>query len=107
MRGVDIKAVIVKGHLVSAGAHHNFHGERPFSRVFEISHYKWNVRSLDRLKLAYDRVSSEGIGWAVQYKRILDHFAEHGRFAWESFGGEIAVGAEADNEKLSLGSIPQ
>ena len=32
-------------------------------------------------------VSDAGIGWAVEYKRVLDHYDRYGRFAWETFGG--------------------
>ena len=28
-----------------------------------------------------------GIGWAVEYQRVLDHYDRYGRFAWETFGG--------------------
>ena len=95
MGGEDTKGVLVKGHLRSRGAHHIFHDERPYSDVFEISHYKWNDRAINRVQLAYDMCSASGAGWEEEYKRILDHYDRHGRFAWESFGGEIVPGSTA------------
>jgi hypothetical protein len=95
MGGEDTKGVLVKGHLKSRGAHHMFHGERPYSEVFEISHYKWNDRAINRVQLAYDMCSASATGWEDEYKRILDHYNLHGRFAWESFGGQIVPGSAA------------
>jgi hypothetical protein len=89
MGGVDIKGVLVKGHLKSCGAHHIFEGEKPYSKVLEIAHYKWTGSCLDRVMLAHEMCLAAGRGWAVQYKRILDHYQTRGRFAWETFGGEI------------------
>jgi hypothetical protein len=96
MGGVDIKGVIVKGHLQSGGAHHIFHGEIISPELLQISHYKWNDQGLARVRSAYEKLSDGGIGWANQYKKILDHFDAHGRFAWETFGGKL-VGVPADN----------
>ena len=90
MGGVDYKGVIVRGHLESRGAHHIFADEMLYSEVFEISHYKWNDLALARVRQAYQALSASGAGWAVQYQKILDHYDAHGRFAWESFGGELA-----------------
>ena len=90
MGGVDYKGVVVHGHLESSGAHHIFSGERLYSQNFEISHYKWNDLALARVRQAYQALSASGAGWAVQYQKILDHYDAHGRFAWESFGGELA-----------------
>ena len=28
-----------------------------------------------------------------EFKRVLDHYDQHGRFAWETFGGEIVGSA--------------
>ena len=89
MGGEDRKGVLVRGHLISRGAHHVFHDQRPSRRMFEISHYKWNDRSLDRVRLAYRMNEAAATGWAHEYKRVLDHYEEHGRFAWETFGGEV------------------
>ena len=94
MGGEDIKGVLVKGHLESRGAHHIFHDEKIYSRVFEIAHYKWTNRALDRVRMAYEMNLAAGRGWANQYKNILDHYALHGRLAWETFGGEIAAPAQ-------------
>ena len=93
MGGVDRKGVIVKGHLKSRGAHHSFHGEKTDKSMLEISHYKWNDRSLERVRAAYEALSANGIGWANQYKKILDHYEAHGRIAWETVGGELLESA--------------
>jgi hypothetical protein len=82
------KGIFVKAHLKGEGAHHHFTGERMASKVLEISHYRFHGRSLDRLRASYKRVREQGILWADQYKAALDHFDKHGRFAWETFGGE-------------------
>lgn len=92
MGGADYKGVILKGRLKSRGAHHVFYDERIYSKMLEISHYKWNDRALGRVRAAYDQLSVAGIKWAWQYKAVLDHYDRHGRFAWETFGGEL-VGA--------------
>jgi hypothetical protein len=89
MGGVDHKGVLVKGLLRSKGAHHNFHDERPSRRKLEISHYKWNDPTLRRTKQAYEMSRAAGRDWSIEYKRVLDHYASHGRFAWETFGGEL------------------
>jgi hypothetical protein len=94
MHGCDIKGVIVKGHLESAEAHHLFRTEKPFSSVFEIAHYKWNDLSLARVRSAYEMLSAVGRPWAAEYKRVLDHYDAHGRFAWELFHGELALKGE-------------
>jgi hypothetical protein len=89
MGGFDIKGVLVKGHLKGQGAHHVFYDEERYSKVFEISHYKWNDPSLRRIRQAYEMSRAAGLDWSQQYKKILDHYARHGRFAWETFGGEL------------------
>lgn len=89
LRGVDRKCVLVKGHLKSRVAHHKFHDEKPARVYLEISHFKWNDMGLDRMRNAYEKVLAKEIPWAAEYKRVLDHFDEHGRFAWETFGGEL------------------
>lgn len=92
MNGFDIKGVLLKGHLRGRGAHHVFYNEKRYSKVFEISHYKWNDPSLKRIKQAYEMSGAAGLDWSEQYKKVLDHYTTHGRFAWETFGGEL-VGA--------------
>ena len=89
MRGYDHKGILVRGSLKPApgAAHHWFTGERGFSGVLEISHYKWTASSLERIRSAYEIVSDAGVSWAVEYKRVLDHYDRYGRFAWETFGG--------------------
>jgi len=96
MGGVDVKGVVVRGRLKSQGAHHYFENERIFSTTYEISHFKWNERSLGRVGEAYETLSALGIPWAWQYKRILDHYEAHGRFAWETFGGEFVAAPTPD-----------
>jgi hypothetical protein len=34
--------------------------------------------------------SAARTGWENEYKKVLDHYEMHGRFAWETFGGEVA-----------------
>jgi len=94
MNGADYKGVLVKGRLRAAVAHHIFEGERVYSQQLEISHYKWTESALERLQRAYEIVSAQGIPWAREYKSILEHYEQHGRFAWETFGGEIVVTPE-------------
>ena len=89
MSGADYKGVLVKGRLRAAVAHHIFEGERLYSQQLEISHYKWTESALERVRCAYEMAGAQGIPWAQQYKSILEHYERHGRFAWETFGGEI------------------
>jgi hypothetical protein len=89
MRGADYKGVLVKGQLKAAVAHHRFVGEKVASTVLEIAHYKWNTRTIARVEHAYREVVKRGIPWAIEYRRILDHYEQHGRMAWEDFGGEL------------------
>jgi hypothetical protein len=92
MGGTDVKGILVKGHLSSrpGAGHHFFEDEVVYSQDFEISHYKWNDPSLKRMQQAYEMSRAAGREWAEEYKRVLDHYATHGRFAWETFGGELA-----------------
>jgi hypothetical protein len=89
MRGADYKGVFVKGQLKSKVAHHSFVGEKVASTILEIAHYKWNTRTIARLEHTYTELVKRGIPWAVEYRRILDHYQQHGRMAWEEFGGEL------------------
>ena len=95
MGGNEIKAVLVKGRLRSLAAHHEFYDERPYSEMLEISHYKWNDRALDRTRLARDMCAAANSPWDFdsEFKRVLDHYEQHGRFAWETFGGEVIGGS--------------
>jgi hypothetical protein len=95
MRGNEFKGVVVKGGLKSRAAHHEFHDERPYSEMLEISHYKWNDRAVDRTRLARDLCAAANSPWDFdgEFKRVLDHYDQHGRFAWETFGGEIVGSA--------------
>jgi len=94
MRGNEFKGVLVKGHLRSRAAHHEFYDERPYSQMLEISHYKWNDRAIDRTWLGYEMCAAARSPWDFdgEFKRVLDHYERHGRFAWETFGGEIVGG---------------
>lgn len=87
MGGLDRKCVLVKGHLRSKGAHHKFHDEKGDRNLLEIAHYKWNDRTIERLREAHDMVAAKGIGWSEQYRTLLDHYDANGRIAWEQFGG--------------------
>ena len=89
MDGADFKGVLVKGRLRPAAAHHIFEEQRLYSQELDISHYKWTENSLERLRRAYEMVAAQGLLWAREYKSILEHYERHGRFAWETFGGEI------------------
>jgi hypothetical protein len=91
MNGADYKGVLVKGRLRPAVAHHFFEDERIYSQQLEISHYKWTEGALERVQCAYEMAGAQGIPWAQQYKSILEHYERHGRFAWETFGGEIVL----------------
>jgi hypothetical protein len=90
-RGCDHKGVLVKGRLKPAGAHHFFHGEKPSSEILEISHYRWLTGTIDKLKARYAVLSDVGTPWSIEYKRIIDHYEQRGRFAWEEFGGVSAT----------------
>jgi hypothetical protein len=38
------------------------------------------------------RITSEmGLPSADEYKRVLDHYDQNGRFAWEEFGGQLLM----------------
>lgn len=91
MGGTDVKVVLIKGHLrgQAGAAHHFFEDAKVYSRQFEISHYKWNDPSLTRIRQAYEMSREAGRDWSIEYKRILDHYAKHERFSWETFGGEV------------------
>jgi Glycosyl transferase family 2 len=94
MGGADHKGVLVKGLIKPAGNFHNWKGQIVHSEVLEIAHYKWTDRVLDRVRSDYRVTSDAGIPCAVEYKRVLDHYERHGRFAWEEFGGELVSGAD-------------
>ena len=97
MEGNEIKGVLVKGDLKSFAAHHKFYDEWPYSEMLEISHYKWNDRALYRTRMARDMCAAANSPWDfdAEFKRVLDHYELYGRFAWETFGGEIVDGASA------------
>jgi len=94
MQGCDHKAVIVKGLLDSSIAHHEFRDEQIFSTMLEVSHFKWNDRALDRVRQAHEIISKAGFYCAVEYQRVLEHYEQYGRFAWETFGGELVAGSK-------------
>ncbi len=93
MGGWDYKGVLVKGKLQPPpdSGNHLFVGEKICSREVEISHYKWNARAIDRVRAAYEALSNAGKGWAIEYRRVLDHYERNGRFVWEEFGGELVA----------------
>lgn len=88
----EYKGVLVKGHLKGGGGggHHFFQDERLYSSMLDISHFSWSDRSLARCAAAHQRLLNAGRHWHVEYKAALDHYEKHGRFAWETFGGEFA-----------------
>jgi Glycosyl transferase family 2 len=89
MGGADHKGVLVKGLIQPAGNFHNWRGQVIHSEILEIAHYKWTDRIVDRIRADYQVTSRAGIPCAIEYKRVLDHYEQHGRFAWEEFGGEL------------------
>ena len=94
MGGTDYKGVLVKGRIKPTpnSGHHVFVGEKICSQELEISHYKWNVRAIDRVRAAYEALTKAGKPWAIEYRRVLDHYERNGRFIWEEFGGELLAG---------------
>ncbi len=93
MGGCDHKGVLVKGHIRPAAmsGHHRFEDEILSPDLLDISHYKWFAGAVDRCRAVYRLVSDAGIHWAPEFKHALDHYAAHGRFAWEEFGGKPAT----------------
>jgi len=90
MKGADWKGVLVKGDVRPAGNFHNWKGQIVHSQIIEISHYKWTTnRIIDRVRADYRITSEMGLPSADEYKRVLDHYDQHGRFAWEEFGGRL------------------
>ena len=87
----DHKGVLVRGHIKSAAGvgHHLFEDERLCSKLLEISHFKWIPGALDRLRDAHRRYVEAGIPGEIEYRRAVDHYARHRRFAWETFGGQF------------------
>jgi hypothetical protein len=87
----DHKGVLVRGQMQSVAGvgHHLFEDERLCSKLLEISHYKWIPGALDRLRDAHRRYVEAGIPGEIEYRRALEHYARHGRFAWETFGGQL------------------
>jgi hypothetical protein len=92
MQGCDHKTVLVRGHLapVPGRGHHLFEDERLYSKLLEISHYKWTAGAIERLRASHRRVVAAGLPWEIEYRRALDHYDRHGRFAWETFGGRLS-----------------
>jgi hypothetical protein len=92
MKGADWKGVLVKGDIRPAGNFHNWEGQIVHSQIIEISHYKWTTeRIIDRVRSDYRITSEMGLPSADEYKRVLDHYDQNGRFAWEEFGGQLLM----------------
>jgi hypothetical protein len=90
--GADYKGVLVKGELRASVAHHEFVDEIVYPELLEISHYKWSsTNALDRVKSAYQTLTKRGAHWAEEYRIILEHYERYGRFAWETFGGQLST----------------
>ena len=94
--GADHKGVLVKGHIKPAGNFHNWDGQVVYSSALDISHYKWTDRIISRVQSDYRVTTEAGIPCSVEYQRVLEHFEQHGRFAWEEFGGEVAASARVE-----------
>jgi SAM-dependent methyltransferase len=105
MGGWDYKGVLVKGQLKGIVAHHVLKDEIMCSKTLEISHYKWCTGAIERLRARYDRLLDRGIPFAGEYKKILDHYDQHDRFAWEDFGGELV--RERPERRATSGEIPE
>jgi hypothetical protein len=101
MGGADHKGVLVKGLIQPAGNFHNWQGQVVHSEILEIEHYKWTDRIIDRVRSDYRITTQAGIPCAIEYKRVLDHYERHGRFAWEQFGGQLLMpGADVGGAEL-------
>jgi hypothetical protein len=89
MQTGDHKGVFVRGHLrpVAGVGHHLFHDERVCSKLLEISHYKWTLGAIDRLRESHRLRVEAGRPPHLEYQRALNHYDRYGRFAWEIFGG--------------------
>ncbi len=63
-----------------------------YSQIIEVSHYKWATdRIIDRVRADYRITSEMVLPPADEHKRILDHYDQNGRFAWEEFGGQLLM----------------
>ena len=89
MGGNDNKGVLVKGRLRAITGHHKFEGEILSPTVLKLNHYEWCTGAIGRLSTRYAKLLQAGIAFAGEYKKILDHYEQHGRFAWEEFGGVV------------------
>ena len=92
MGGCDHKGVLVRGRLrpVPGAGHHLFEDERVCSKLLEISHYKWTLGAIERLRISHRRVLRAGLAWEGEYRKVLEHYDRYGRFAWETFGGQLS-----------------
>ncbi len=92
MGGCDYKGVLVKGYIwpVPGQGHHRFEDEKIFSKLLEISHFKWIAGALERLRKTHQIILDANIHWAMEHRLVFDHYDTHGRFAWEEFGGKWA-----------------
>src|SRR6266567_5527723 len=92
MGGCDHKAVLVRGRLspVAGAGHHLFEDEQVCSKLLEISHYKWTPGGVERLRISHRKVLRAGLAWESEYRKALEHYDRHGRFAWETFGGRLS-----------------
>lgn len=67
-------------------------GQIIHSQIIEISHYKRTTDwIIDRVRADYRITSEMGLPPADEHKRILDHYDQNGRFAWEEFGGQLLM----------------
>lgn len=96
-QGADWKGVLVKGlrDSVPGWGHHLFKDERVCSLQLEISHYRWNQGTIERMEQVYRELTDAGVDWADEYKRVLDHYRQCNRFRWQEFGGVLTGRAQS------------
>lgn len=104
MGGSDTKGVLVKGRLLPAAgaAHHRFEDEKLFTTLLEISHYKWFVGAIDRLRVSHRLITDAGISWSAEHARVFAHYDRHGRFVWQEFGGALAADYPPETRQVCI-----
>lgn len=93
MLGCDHKSALVKGRPTVApeAGQDDAPREKVASRTLEVDHYAWTAGSTERLAERCRAVAATGSEWKAPYERAIKHYESRGRFAWEEFGGELAL----------------